>query len=69
MVIWNRAFVVVHAAIPELSIRGHNGQNSTETGCRGFLVLESLCRGFSALESECHGLIVSVSGCPSVLAP
>ena len=37
------------------SIRGHKGQNSIETRCRGFLVLESRCRGFSVLESRCRG--------------
>ena len=49
------------------------GQNSAETQCRGFLVLESRCRCFSvlepralhfvlwknAMESRCHGLVVS----------
>ena len=32
------------------NIRGYNGQNSTESLCCGFLVLESRCRGFSVLE-------------------
>ena len=40
-------------------IRGHKGQNSTETRCRDFLVLESRCRGFSALESRCRGFLSS----------
>ena len=31
------------------------GQNSTETRCRGFLLVESRYRGFSALESRCCG--------------
>ena len=49
------------------------GQNSAETQCCGFLVLESRCRCFSvlepralhfvlwknAMESRCHGLVVS----------
>ena len=35
---------------PGRSIRGHKGQNSTETRCRGFLVLEYRCRGFSSSE-------------------
>ena len=34
-------------------------QNSAETRCRGFLVLESRCRGFSALESRCRGFLSS----------
>ena len=38
-----------------IAIRGHMGQNSTETRCRGFLVLESRCHGFSVLESPCRG--------------
>ena len=40
---------------PEGTIRGHKGQNFTETRCRGFLVLESRCRGFSVMESRCRG--------------
>ena len=35
-----------------INIRGHKDQNSAETRCRGFLVLESRCRGFSTLESR-----------------
>ena len=42
-----------------IDIRGHKGQNSTGTRCRGFLVLESRCRGFSALESRCRGFLSS----------
>ena len=42
--------------LPMIHIRGHKGQNSTETRCRGFLVLESRCCGFSVLESRCRGL-------------
>ena len=38
-----------------VSIWEHKGQNSTETRCCGFLVLESRCRGFSVLESRCSG--------------
>ena len=41
------------------SIRGYKGQNSTETGCHGFLVLESRCCGFAALESLCCGFLSS----------
>ena len=40
-------------------IRGHKGQNSTPTRCRGFLVLQSRCRGFSALEPRCRGFLSS----------
>ena len=50
------------------AIRGHKGQNSTGTRCRGFLVLESRCRGFLVLELRCRGLIVSVSRCRGFLA-
>ena len=35
--------------LPEICIRGHKGQNSTGTRCRGFLALESRCRGFLVL--------------------
>ena len=35
------------------NIRGNKGQNSTETRCRCFLVLEFRCRDFSVLESWC----------------
>ena len=38
---------------------GHIGQNSTETRCRGFLVLESRCRGFSVLEFRCRSFLSS----------
>ena len=37
--------------------RGYNGQNSTETQCRAFLVSESRCRSFSVLESWCCGIL------------
>ena len=56
-------------------IRGHEGQNSTETRCRGFLVLESRCRGFSVLEShvvafrllkKCLGFLVLESRCRGI---
>ena len=40
-------------------IRGRKDQNSAETRCRGFLVLESRCRGFSVLESRCRGILSS----------
>ena len=40
-------------------IRGHKGQNSTGTRCRGFLALESRCRGFLVLESRCRGFLSS----------
>ena len=40
-------------------IRGHKGQNSTGTRCRGFLVLESRCRGFLVLESRCRSFLSS----------
>ena len=36
------------------SIRGHTGENSAETWCRGLLVLKSWCHGFSVLESQCR---------------
>ena len=39
--------------------QGHKGQNSTETRCRGSLVLESRRRGFSVLESRCCGFSYS----------
>ena len=45
--------------LPMIHIRGHKGQNSTETRCRGFLVLESRCRGFLVLESRCRGFLSS----------
>ena len=32
--------------LPEICIRGHKGQNSTGTRCRGFLALESRCRAY-----------------------
>ena len=41
------------------AIRGHKGQNSTGTRCRGFLALESRCRGFLVLESRCRGFLSS----------
>ena len=40
-------------------IRGDTGQNSAETQCRGFLVLESPCVSFSVLESRCRGFLSS----------
>ena len=46
-----------------VSIRGHKGQNSAETRCRDFLVLESRCRGFSALECRCRGFLVLEARC------
>ena len=33
-------------------IRGYKGQNSGDTRCRDFLILESRCRSFSVLESR-----------------
>ena len=42
-----------------LCIRGHKGQNSTGTRCRGFLALESRCRGFLVLEYWCRGFLSS----------
>ena len=33
-----------------IAIKGYKGQNSTETRCRGFWVLESRCRGFLSSE-------------------
>ena len=47
----------------QISIRGHKGENSAETQCRGFLVLESLYRDFSAMESRCRGFLVLESRC------
>ena len=41
------------------TIRGHKGQNSTGTRCRGFLALESRCRGFLVLESRCRDFLFS----------
>ena len=35
---------------PGLDIRGHKVQDSTETRCRGFFILESWCRGFLSSE-------------------
>ena len=43
----------------KINIRGYKGQNSTETPCRGFLVLESRCHGCSVLESRCHSFLSS----------
>ena len=43
------------------SIKGHKGQNSTETRGRGFLVLESRCRGFLVLGPRCQGIFVSTA--------
>ena len=51
--------VVLKLEVIADNIRGHKGQNSAETRCRGFLVLESRCRGFSALESRCRGFLSS----------
>ena len=44
---------------PEIGIRGHKGQNSTGTRCRGSLAFESRCRGFLVLESRCRGFLSS----------
>ena len=35
---------------PGLDIRGHKGQDSTGTRCRGFFILESWCRSFLSSE-------------------
>ena len=43
-------------------------QNSAETRCRGFLVLESRCRSFAALESRCRGFLVLESRCRGICA-
>ena len=45
-------YSVVFRLFCQYSIRGHKGQNSTGTQCRGFLVLASQCRGFLVLESR-----------------
>ena len=42
-------------------IRSHQGQNSAESWCRGFLVLESRCRGFLVLEYRCRGTCASTA--------
>ena len=55
----NHGLPLVLQDIAPGSIRGHKDQNSTETGCHGFLVLESRCCGFSALESLCCGFLPS----------
>ena len=47
------------SSLPLYSVRGHKGQNSTGTQCRGFLALESRCRGFLVLESRCRGFLSS----------
>ena len=49
-----------------IRIRGHKGQNSTETWCRGFLVLESRCCGFLSSEKMPWN---DVSPCRDVLVP
>ena len=51
---WN-----VSKSISRTFVRGHKGQNSTGTQCRGFLALESRCRGFLVLESRCRGFLSS----------
>ena len=78
------SFVILILLGWELQTRyhqGHNGQNSGETRCRGFLVLKSRCHGFSVLEYWCrdylpsekmswyHNVVVylSVSPCHGVL--
>ena len=55
----NQALPLLLQDIAPGSIRGHKGENSTETGCHGFLVLESRCLGFSSLESLCSGFLSS----------
>ena len=52
-------YSVVFRLFCQYSIRGHKGQNSTGTQCRGFLALESRCRGFLVLESRCRGFLSS----------
>ena len=42
---------------PRKLIRGHKSQNSSETQCPGFLILESQYRGFSVFESRCRGFL------------
>ena len=41
------------------SMRSHKGQNSAETRCCGFLVLEPQCCSYSILESQCCCLLSS----------
>ena len=50
------------------NVRGYNGQNSAETLCCGFLVLESQCCGFLVLESWCCGFSVLESWCHGTLS-
>ena len=50
---WKRLFKSFNGWGTDRNIRGYNGQNSAETQCRGFWVLESGCHGFSVLESRC----------------
>ena len=59
---WN-----VSKSISRTFVRGHKGQNSTGTQCRGFLALESRCRGFLVLESRCRGFLVLESRCRGFL--
>ena len=50
-------YSVVFRLFCQYSIRGHKGQNSTGTQCRGFLILESRCRGFLVLEFWYRGFL------------
>ena len=52
-------YSVVFRLFCQYSIRGHKGQNSTGTQCRGLLVLESHCRGFLVLKSRWRGFLSS----------
>ena len=58
---------IVYESLPGRP-RGHKGQNSTGTRCRGFLALEPRCRVFLVLESRCRGFLVLESRCRGICA-
>ena len=49
----------IRRTVVQYYIKGHKGQNSAGTRCRGFLALEYRCRGFLVLESRFRGFLSS----------